>query len=104
MKVLLVGNYPFDGATSMKIWADALERELRQRGIDVKLIFPEPFFGRAKPSPVGFGKWLGYVDRFVLFPRRLRAAASRADVIHFCDHGSALFAPNVKAKPVQAWL
>lgn len=30
LKVLLVGNYEFDGSISMKIWADALQRELIQ--------------------------------------------------------------------------
>ncbi len=100
MKVLLVGNYVFDGSTSMQIWADALLRELSQRGIDVRLISPRPLFGRIKPSSQGMGKWLGYIDRYLLFPRTLRAAAAQADVVHLCDHGSAVYAPMVKAKPV----
>ena len=100
MKVLLVGNYQFDGSTSMQIWADALQRELLARQIDAELIAPKPVFGRIVPSPVGFGKWLGYIDRFLLFPKRLRAAAFGADVIHLCDHGSAMFALKVRGKPV----
>jgi glycosyltransferase involved in cell wall biosynthesis len=100
MKVLLIGNYAFDGSTSMQIWADTLHRELLARGIDAQLISPKPIFGRIAPSAVGFGKWLGYIDRFVLFPRRLRAAVATADVVHLCDHGSAMFALKVKGKPV----
>ena len=42
MKVLLVGNYAFDGSTSMHIWANALRRELLQLEIQAELIFPKP--------------------------------------------------------------
>lgn len=100
MKVLLVGNYEFDGSTSMKIWADTLHRELLQLGIDAKLIAPRPILGRIKPSSSGLGKWLGYCDRFLFFPQVLRAAASRADVVHICDHGSAMYSLCLKKVPV----
>lgn len=100
MRVLLVGNYVFDGSKSMQIWASVLLRELAKRGIAVQLIAPQPFLGRLKPSPNGLGKWLGYIDRFLLFPPRLRAAAAHADLIHICDHGSAMFAFKIKDKPV----
>lgn len=100
MKVLLVGNYPFDGATSMHIWSHALLRELRQRHVDVQLIAPRPLLGRIKPSAHGVGKWLGYIDRFVIFPSALRSAASRADLVHLCDHGAAMYAPMIKGRPV----
>ena len=33
---------------------------------DAELIFPRPVFGRIKPSAQGVGKWLGYIDRFVI--------------------------------------
>jgi glycosyltransferase involved in cell wall biosynthesis len=100
MKVLLVGNYQFDGSTSMQIWANALLRELLQRGIDVELISPRPVFGRIRPSAHGLGKWFGYLDRFLLFPKDLRAAAAKADIVHICDHGGAMYASTIKNKPV----
>jgi glycosyltransferase involved in cell wall biosynthesis len=100
MKVLLVGNYEFDGSKSMQIWADALLRELRQSGVDAELICPKPVFGKLRPSAVGFGKWLGYIDRFLIFPGELKAAASKADLVHLCDHGSAMFALRLRETPV----
>jgi glycosyltransferase involved in cell wall biosynthesis len=100
MKVLLVGNYPFDGSTSMHIWSQALLRELRQLHVDVRVISPRPRFGKIKPSVHGVGKWLGYIDRFVIFPRALRSAAAEADIVHLCDHGAAMYAPMIKGKPV----
>jgi glycosyltransferase involved in cell wall biosynthesis len=98
MKVLLVGNYPFDGSTSMHIWSQALLRELGQRDVDVKVISPRPRFGKMKRSVHGLGKWLGYIDRFVIFPRALRAAAAEADIVHLCDHGAAMYAPMIRKK------
>ncbi len=98
MIVLLVGNYEFDGSTSMTIWADALHRELRNSGIDVRLIKPKPMLGRIKPSKSGLGKWLGYIDRYLLFPRALRMAASGADLVHMTDHGSAVYCSMLKGK------
>ena len=100
MKVLLVGNYPFDGSTSMHIWSQALLRELRQLHVDAELISPQPRFGKIKPSVHGVGKWLGYIDRFVIFPRALVSAAAEADIVHLCDHGAAMYAPMIKGKPV----
>ena len=100
MKVLLVGNYEYDGSTSMRIWAAALERELRHAGVDVQLIAPRPVLGRLMPSAHGLGKWLGYVDRFLIFPAELRRAAAPADLVHLCDHGGAMYAPMVEGKPV----
>ena len=99
MKVLLLGSYEFDGATSIKIWANALLRQLLQDGIEARMISPKPVFGAFKRSPGGLGKWLGYIDRFILFPRVLRAAARQADVVHVCDHGSAMYVPTVKGRP-----
>lgn len=84
----------------MKIWANALLRELLQLGIDAKLIVPKPILGRIRPSSSGFGKWLGYCDRFLLFPHALRAAASKADIVHICDHGSAMYTLRLKGIPV----
>lgn len=102
MKVLLVGNYEFDGSTSMRIWAGALLRELLQAGIDVRLIAPRPVFGKLMPSARGIGKWLGYIDRYLIFPGALRSAAASADIVHLCDHGSAVYVPLLKGKPVIA--
>ena len=67
--------------------------------MDVRLIFPKPIVGKFKPSAKGIGKWLGYIDRFLLFPMALRAAASEVDVVHMCDHGSSMYCAMMKGAP-----
>ena len=84
----------------MQVWANALLRELTLRGLDAELIGPKPIFGRIRQTSSGLGKWFGYIDRFLIFPCHLRTAAAKADLIHICDHGSAMFAFRVKNKPV----
>jgi glycosyltransferase involved in cell wall biosynthesis len=100
MKVLLVGNHEFAGVPSMRIFATTLRRELSRLAIDVELIVPRPVFGRIKRSGVGLGKWLGYCDRFLIFPWDLRAAAAKADVVHVCDHSDAMYASMVANRPI----
>lgn len=82
----------------MHIWSHALFRELRQRDVEVEVISPRPRFGKIKPSVHGVGKWLGYIDRFAIFPHALRRAAARADIVHLCDHGAAMYAPMIRRK------
>jgi len=102
MRVLLVGNYAFDATTSMKIFADTMCRELSRDGIDVRILAPKPVLGKLKPSATGFGKWLGYLDKFVLFPFTLRRAAARVDVVHICDHSNAMYSFAAGSTPVLA--
>ncbi|MDR3792608.1 MAG: glycosyltransferase family 1 protein [Terracidiphilus sp.] len=99
MKVLLVGNYKYDGSMSMQVWASALERELSERDIDVRVVRPRAFFGRLKPSADGIGKWLGYIDRFLIFPLVLRWAARKADVVHICDHSYSMYSVCTGGRP-----
>jgi glycosyltransferase involved in cell wall biosynthesis len=100
MKVLLVGNYKFDGSMSMQVWTEALERELAESGIHVRAVRPRAFFGRLKPSVHGLGKWLGYIDRYAIFPLMLRWAARKVDVVHICDQGNAIYSRFTGGKPV----
>lgn len=99
MKILLVANYKTDGQQSMQRFAEALHAGLTAAGHEVEIERPTPFFGRLKPAPTGLGKWLGYLDKFLLFPPRLRAAARWADVVHIVDHSNAMYRPHVADRP-----
>lgn len=99
MRVLLVGNYETDRQESMLRFAAALESGLRATGVEARIVRPEPTCGRLRRSATGLGKWLGYLDKFVLFPPRLRHAARDADVVHICDHSNAMYVPHVAAQP-----
>ena len=91
MKVLLIGNYPPDQQESMQRFAASLQGELRARGHRVQLLQPRARLNRAGAPAVGRAKWLGYLDKFVLFPALLKRAARRADIVHITDHSNAMY-------------
>ena len=99
MKILLIGNYIHSRQQSMQRYADLLHDLLTTEGHEVRLLKPAPWLGNFKPSEVGLGKWLGYVDRFVVFRWYLRRAARWADVVHVCDHSNAMYAGMLGSKP-----
>lgn len=94
MRLLLVGNYAPDRQNSMLRYQDLLQRELRARGYTVSTVAPQPVFGRMLRSGAA-AKWLGYVDKYLLFPWRLRMIARRWDWVHICDHSNAVYLPHV---------
>ncbi len=99
MKVLLVGNYPYLYSQSMDQFATILDKEIKAHGHESWLLRPKTKVGRVMRKPVGVGKWLGYLDMFILFPVDLKPAVKWADVIHICDHANALYVPWLRGKP-----
>jgi glycosyltransferase involved in cell wall biosynthesis len=92
--VLLLGNYLPDQQESMQRFARLLHDELARRGVAVEMIRPEPCFGRALPGSRGLAKWIGYLDKFVVFPSRLKRRLQRfktGDILHICDHSNAVY-------------
>lgn len=93
--VLLVGNYPPDGQRSMRRFTELLARGLREAGVRVERFHPPAVVGRLGASGRGFGKWLGYVDKYLLLPFFLRRALGRLRrengpvIAHICDHSNA---------------
>ena len=99
MKVLLIGNYAPDGQESMQRFSAMLETELRALGHQVSTLQPRPRFNRRGAAPSGLAKWLGYIDKFVLFPPLLKRAARRADIVHICDHSNSFYVRILGARP-----
>lgn len=91
MDVLLVGNYLPDRQPSMSQFTGIMEAGLREAGYPARIVRPVIRLGGFGRERRGLGKWFGYVDKFVLFPARLRAAAKTADVVHVGDQAYALY-------------
>lgn len=98
MRILLVANYEPDGQQSMRRYADWLERVLIERGHGVTVARPRPSFSRLTRHP-GLSKYLGYLDKFVLFPPRLRRLAREYDLVHVIDHSSSMYLGAVRSSP-----
>jgi glycosyltransferase involved in cell wall biosynthesis len=98
MKVLLLGNYLPDRQESMQRFSNVMEQELSQAGHVVRLVRPTEKLGKFS-WPKHFVKWIGYVDKFLLFPLTLRSAVAWADVVHICDHSNSMYVKYVSEKP-----
>ncbi len=102
LTILLIGNYEPDRQESMKRFATLLQTLLGQRRIHVEAICPKARLRRFGAVPGGLRKWLGYIDKYLLFPfslrRRvalLRRAASNPGasklIVHICDHSNSVY-------------
>jgi glycosyltransferase involved in cell wall biosynthesis len=98
MKVLLVSNYLPDDQASMLAFKDLLARELPHQGCEVRIAAPAQNVARV-PASSRLWKWLGYVDKFILFRPSLRRQVRWADVVHICDHSNAMYVPQALGKP-----
>jgi glycosyltransferase involved in cell wall biosynthesis len=100
--VLLIGNYPLDRQQSMQRFGTMMLHGLNNSGIAAKLIAPQPRFGKFRGAGSFVAKWLGYIDKFVLFPRQLRGklAKDKPTVVHICDHSNSMYGGWLKHVPV----
>ena len=113
MYILLVGNYENDRQESMQRFANMLLSGLQGVAVAAEIIRPLPCLGRFSNSAQGLGKWLGYIDKFVLFPGRLRRRIAelkydlKADsknratrcLVHICDHSNAVYTRSLQGTP-----
>ncbi|MEM8549295.1 MAG: glycosyltransferase family 1 protein [Verrucomicrobiota bacterium] len=99
--IVLIANYRPDGQYSMLRFADMLERQLIKEGLRVTRLEPKRVFGGKGP----LAKWRGYVDKYLLFPGRLRRELKRLAnahsrlVIHLLDHANAPYLKAVREQP-----
>lgn len=100
--VLLIGNYEPDQQQSMQRFGMMMLEGLQAAGVAAELIRPMPVLGDFRLAGAFVAKWLAYVDKFVFFPRQLRAKlrAAAPTVVHICDHSNAMYAQNVAGTPV----
>lgn len=103
MQIILIGNYPLDKQESMIRFAEMLKRGLHNQGIDCHILQPKVVFGKyVKTTASGFGKWVGYIDKWIIFPSLLRLKLFKGEFrkpeirFHICDHSNA---PYLKHLP-----
>jgi glycosyltransferase involved in cell wall biosynthesis len=104
MRIILISNYIPDNQESMIRFAYLLDEGLKNEGIESEIWTPPVLFGKiAKSTITGFGKWLGYIDKYVFFPLillwRLKGKAHiySNTQFHICDHSNS---PYLKYLPI----
>jgi len=99
--VLLIGNYLPDQQQSMLRFNEMMLQGLRESGVEAEIIRPPAMLGRIRALGATAAKWLGYIDKFILFRWRLwRKLAQRPALVHICDHSNAPYALAVDGVPL----
>jgi glycosyltransferase involved in cell wall biosynthesis len=105
MRIILIGNYPPDKQQSMERFANMLAAGFSKEGHYATIWRPVVFFGWLfKSTTTGPGKWMGYIDKWVLFPLilHLRLLHKKYHTentrFHICDHSNSYY---LKQLPVE---
>jgi glycosyltransferase involved in cell wall biosynthesis len=75
-----------------------LRRQITLRGHQVEIVQPRPFFGNLLNQPT-LRKWLGYIDKYLIFPAKLRSSSRTFDLVHVCDHSNSMYLPHTGGRP-----
>lgn len=105
MHIILIGNYAPDKQQSMERFAHMLADGFSKEGHHATIWKPVVLFGKPfKSTTAGLGKWMGYIDKWILFPFilhwRLLHKKYQSKNIHFhvCDHSNSYY---LKQLPVE---
>jgi glycosyltransferase involved in cell wall biosynthesis len=103
MHIILIGNYIPDDQVSMQRFTNMMYAGFNNAGVKTEIWYPKVFFGKlVRQTFYGFGKWLGYIDKWIIFPfilkKRIRKSRRRHQTLsfHICDHSNA---PYLKYLP-----
>jgi glycosyltransferase involved in cell wall biosynthesis len=94
MRILLLANYHPDRQESMLRFSGVLAAELPKHGVEVEVLSPSQVFGGRESGSESARKWLGYCDKYLLFPWLLRRRLLRlpaGTLVHICDHSNAVY-------------
>ncbi|WP_348799909.1 glycosyltransferase family 4 protein [Flavobacterium adhaerens] len=96
-KIVLIGNYKPDKQYSMLIFEALIARGYSKYGFQITTIRPNDIFRKLSFNNSILIKWLGYVDKFIVFPiqllgiRLLNFLTLQSVNYHICDHSNAFY-------------
>ena len=99
MRILIIGNYLPDKQPSMQRFTGLLIEGLSSRNHELSVLRPKRICNMFGDQRTGLGKWLGYIDKYILFPITLCLRSQRFDLIHVADHSNAIYLPLLGSKP-----
>ena len=76
-----------------------LSEGLSAYGHSILIIFPEEILGKFTFKLPKFTKWLRYIDKYIIFPWKLRSIAKNSSsdsIFHICDHANSIYSSALK--------
>lgn len=99
LRLAIIGNYLPDRQESMLRYGAMMASALSAEDTEVSYHAPSPALGGLSSRPSMLAKWLGYVDKFLLFPFAVMRLAARADAVLVCDHSNSLYCRFTRGTP-----
>lgn len=96
-KIILIGNYAPDKQFSMQIFEVLMAQGYKKSNFRVTVIRPNEIFRKLGFSRTSLVKWLGYIDKFLVFPIKLLLIRVVNFIFlkkvryHICDHSNAIY-------------
>jgi glycosyltransferase involved in cell wall biosynthesis len=103
LKITLIENYAPDAQQSMLKFGDLMAEILKEKGMDVERLAPLPVLMNSFMLRGLLGlKWIGYMDKYLIFPRRLSKYAKKNQnrVYHIVDHSNAVYEKQLRGCPL----
>ena len=98
-KILLLSNYRKDRQFSMLQFGEImLGNSGHYENLPIKEIFPLPLFGKL-PLPTKLTKWASYIDKFLIFPKRLTKYLEQNQsiaLVHVIDQSNSPYLKTVR--------
>jgi len=104
-ELVLIGNFLPDRQESMLRFGQLLEDGLKARGWNVNVWRPRARFANLAGTYRygGIPKYLGYLDKFLVFPRTIRRQSRKANsdtAYHIVDHSNAVYVHSLRGRHV----
>ncbi len=100
--IVLLANYPPDRQYSMRRFTEQLAEGLQVRGLSVEIYAVPVLIGKLGAKGSGIGKWIGYIDKYLVFPWLLRRKLKQLPpetLVHIIDHSNAPYAKYLQSTP-----
>lgn len=97
LKIILIGNYKSENQYSMRVFEVLMAEGYIKSKVDVRVIRPNKIVGGISFNMPSLKKWLGYVDKFILFPIQILALRVKNKILfnnvhyHICDHSNSFY-------------
>ena len=95
----MLSNFREDKQMSMLRFGGLLNSEHRENPrFEIEECYPQPFFSKVSPGK-RFKKWSAYLDKYLLFPKRiknkLQSLSKPVDLVHIIDHSNSVYLPQL---------
>jgi glycosyltransferase involved in cell wall biosynthesis len=97
MKLVLINNYKIPLLKSMDLYTKSIQKGLKKK-IKVEIIYPKPILNKINFKFYIIKKWLGYIDKYLIFGIKIFFTLNKKDIVHICDQANSILFPFIRSK------